>query len=120
MTKKINYKYLDNQYYDDGNKRWSVSRLVFLAQDLKPFTIPMKALNVYNIYPKAKSTPDFIKRINRVLDADLSFPIILDEEGYVMDGRNRICKALLENKKTIKAVRFKKNPRHCTTKEKKE
>jgi len=41
----------------------------------------------------------------------LSYPIILDDEGYVMDGRHRIFKALLKNKPSIKAVRFTKTPK---------
>ncbi|GAG07020.1 unnamed protein product, partial [marine sediment metagenome] len=48
----------------------------------------------------------------QVNDADLSCPIILDDEGYVMDGRHRVMKALLLKKETIKAVRFEKNPVH--------
>ena len=48
-----------------------------------------------------------------VNSANLKYPIILDEDGEVMDGRHRIMKAMLENKKTIKAVRFNENPSPC-------
>jgi hypothetical protein len=49
--------------------------------------------------------------------ADLNFPIILDEDGEIMDGRHRIMKAFLEGKETIKAVRFDTNPDPCRIKE---
>ena len=44
------------------------------------------------------------------MDADLKYPIILDDDGYVMDGRHRITKALFQGKKSIRFVRFKKMP----------
>jgi hypothetical protein len=48
-----------------------------------------------------------------VYDSDLSFPIILDEDGALMDGRHRVMKAILIGQETIKAVRFDENPRPC-------
>lgn len=107
---KSKYQYLDEQIYCDGKKNWRVSRLVFLAKELKPFNLPMKHLNIFNLYPKSDDTLGYVKEMKKVLDADLKWPIILDEEGYVMDGRHRVCKALLESKKKIKAVRFKETP----------
>ncbi len=117
---KNKYKYLDNQVYSAKNENWRISRLIFLAQDLKPFNISMKALNIYDLFPVAKNTQDFIKHMKKVLDSDLSYPIILDDEGYIMDGRHRILKALFEGVKTIKAVRFDETPPCCyITKDKK-
>lgn len=109
----IKYKYLDGQVYREKNKAWRVSRLIFLSQNFKPFNIPMKALNIYDLFPVSKNTMDFIKHMKKVLDSDLSYPIILDDEGYIMDGRHRILKALFEGVKTIKAVRFDKTPPCC-------
>jgi len=40
-------------------------------------------------------------------------PIILDEDGELMDGRHRIMKALLIGLETVKAVRFDQNPPPC-------
>jgi hypothetical protein len=42
----------------------------------------------------------------RINDADLSKPIILNADGSLMDGGHRLCKALLEGRQTILAVRF--------------
>ncbi len=41
-----------------------------------------------------------------VMDADLDFPILLNEDGVIIDGRHRLCKALYLGEKTIKARRF--------------
>ena len=43
-------------------------------------------------------------------DTDLSYPIILSSDGRIMDGMHRVCKALIEDRKTIKAVRFLIDP----------
>ena len=45
-----------------------------------------------------------------MLDSDLAFPIILSNDGRVMDGMHRVCKALLENRTEIDAVRFVHDP----------
>ena len=105
--------HVKEQLFRDGNQRWSVARLITLAKDLDPFEIPLKHLNICYLYPKPKSTLDFVEHMRQVLEADLSFPIILDEEGFCMDGRHRVCRALLEKKETILAVRFEKTPMCC-------
>ena len=79
-----------------GNQRWSVARLIELS--------------------KGKLTlREMVMHMKAVQDANLRYPIILDEDGEIMDGRHRIMKALLLGKKTIKAVRFDENPTPCKT-----
>ena len=112
-----NLKGLDSQTFFDRDKVWRVSRLIVLSHDLEVMEIPLKHLNIYNLYPILDKTMDFVEYVRKVNKADLSCPIILDEEGYVMDGRHRICKALLLNKKTIKAVRFDETPVHDYTRD---
>lgn len=122
MTKnklKINSD-LDSQTYDDGNKSWRVARLIYLSQDLEKFKLPLKCLNIYGLYPKCKTTLSFVKHVDNINNADMNSPIILDEEGYVMDGRHRVCKALLEKREFVWAVRFEKTPEPCYTKDEKD
>lgn len=95
-----------------GNHEWSVPRLFELARDLPVMEIPLAHLNVYYKY-EGITLREFVTHMQAVLDADLSYPIILDEDGELMDGRHRIMKALLEKAETIKAVRFEKNPEPC-------
>jgi hypothetical protein len=45
-----------------------------------------------------------------MLDSDLTFPIILSSDGRVMDGMHRVCRALLEGRDSILAVRFVNDP----------
>ena len=43
-------------------------------------------------------------------EVDLSYPIILDQDGRVMDGMHRVCRAVREGIDRISAVRFATNP----------
>ena len=101
---------LNQQTFNDNGNRWFISRLIEKAKDLPEQEMPITGLNLYELSPKIKSIKSFVGHIKKVLDADLSFPIILDDEGYVMDGRHRVAKALLEGKETIKFVRFEETP----------
>ena len=45
-----------------------------------------------------------------IQSADLSYPIILDSNGRVMDGMHRVCKALMEGRPHVLAVQFQLDP----------
>lgn len=95
-----------------GKHHWSVARLIELAKDLEVMDIPITHLYIYHKY-ESLYIRDMVMHMRAVNDADLSFPIILDEDGEIMDGRHRVMKALLTEAKTIKAVRFGINPSPC-------
>ncbi|MCZ6678642.1 MAG: chromosome partitioning protein ParB [Candidatus Poribacteria bacterium] len=46
----------------------------------------------------------------KIIDADLDYPIILNADGYLMDGGHRIAKALIQGQTKIKAVQFEIMP----------
>jgi len=98
-----------------GKLEWSVPRLIELSKDLDVMRIPLLHLNMYYSYDKM-TLRQLAGQMRAVNNADLSFPIILDEDGEILDGRHRLIKAMLENKETIKAVRFIKNPEPCSSK----
>jgi hypothetical protein len=43
-------------------------------------------------------------------EADLSFPIILSQDGDIMDGRHRVAKAAWQGRTEIEAVQFERDP----------
>lgn len=102
----------DQQMAAIGRLKWSVARLVELARGLPVMDIPMAHLNVYNTYENL-TLRQMAGHIRAVMDADMNYPIILDEDGEIMDGRHRVLKALVEGLPTIKAVRFLENPDPC-------
>ncbi|MFN7130442.1 MAG: hypothetical protein ACK4N5_00070, partial [Myxococcales bacterium] len=60
-----------------------------------------------------RSTPTprhILAHMRRILDADLSRPVILDADGSLMDGAHRVCKALLLGVPALPTVRFPQTP----------
>lgn len=101
-----------NQSCRLGRNSWSVARLFELSRDLEVMEIPLNHLGIYYTYEKL-TLREMVMHMKAVNDADLNTPIILDEDGELMDGRHRLMKAMLLGKKTIKAVRFDENPSPC-------
>ena len=95
-----------------GKHSWSVARLFELSKSFKVMNIPIDHLNVFYKYENL-TLREMVMHMKATHDADLKPPIILDEDGELMDGRHRLMKALLNGEKTIKAVRFDKNPSPC-------
>lgn len=95
-----------------GKHSWSVARLFELSKDLPVMEIPLAHINMYYKYD-LMTLRELAGHIVAVNKADLNYPIILDEDGEIMDGRHRLIKAIIHGEKTIKAVRFTENPRPC-------
>lgn len=87
-----------------------IASIIESSKDLEVLEIPMKHLNINGYQLAAGSLRAVVASMKHVLEADMQYPIILDEDGWIIDGRHRVCKALLEGHETIKAVRFEVNP----------
>lgn len=106
---KIEFRKADplQDYYSDGQGgEYSVARLVDDSKHLKAFDMPIAGLDLSGVIWNQCNIFDLAFHCKKVNDADLSKPIILDWNGVVADGRHRIIKALMQGKKTIKAVRI--------------
>lgn len=71
--------------------------------------IPLDHLSLYYTYNHL-TLREMVTHMQAVNNADLNIPIILDENGELMDGRHRLMKAMLTGAEKIKAVRFDENP----------
>lgn len=92
-----------------GRNHWSVARLFELSRDLPVIEAPLDLLCVYYTYERI-TLREMVMHMKAVQDADLTAPILLDEDGELMDGRHRIMKAMLTGAETIKVKRFDENP----------
>ena len=101
---------------EQGLLAWDVDRLVELTVDLTPAEVPLSFIrelddtfwfNGDDDRPTCRNIALHAKLMN---ETDLRFPIILSQDGGVMDGMHRVCKALIEGKTTILAVRFQQDP----------
>jgi len=107
------------QYYfrpsPDGIRAWDVDRLVTLARDLPIMQVPLAEISEldqprwfdHGYVPTCRSVAEHARLIN---EADLSFPIILSSEGHVMDGMHRVAKAAMEDRESILAKQFARDP----------
>lgn len=102
----------ENTYSVDG-KVWSVTNLIARAKELEPFDLPLAAIYLgTEVWPPDGSPYGMAFHMRRALDVDTSYPVILCEKGFIMDGWHRVLRALIDGKATIKAVRFTKTPPH--------
>jgi hypothetical protein len=99
----------EDQMVSIGNKSWSIPRLFELSRSLPVFSIPIDHINVSQRYHEL-SLRDLVMHMKAVKKADLKYPIILGEDGELLDGRHRIMKAILKGHKSLLAVRFQENP----------
>lgn len=102
----------ENTYSDEG-KVWTVTNLIARARDLEQFDLPLAAIYVdTEVWKPTGSAYGIALHMRRALDVDTSYPVILSQEGFIMDGWHRVLRALIDGKTTIKAVRFQSTPPH--------
>jgi hypothetical protein len=97
---------------DDATNAWDVDRLVTLAREVPATQVPLDAIwQVDRPYWGTALTPRHLAvHTQLVLDADLSYPIILAADGRVMDGMHRVVKAILSGQLTIAATQLRVTP----------
>lgn len=98
----------------DGNKVWEVTSLIYQVQkqNLEVFELPLCGINLATTCWESGDLKikNFAKHWKRANETDLNYPVILDDDGFIMDGWHRVAKALFLGLSTIKAVRFDKTP----------
>ena len=94
---------------------WWTQRLWELSQDLPIITVEIGSIKEFEqncwFFTLEDATCKAVARhAQRIFQADLSYPIILSAEGFLMDGGHRISKAWLNGMTEINAVRFEIDP----------
>ena len=99
-----------------GFLAWDVRRLIRIASGLPVRQIAVVSIDELNEdqwYSHGATKPtckSVVEHCSLILAADLSFPIILDSRGRVMDGMHRVCKAFMEGRTHVPAVQFQHDP----------
>lgn len=104
---------LQHWYIDRCGNRYSVAKLIDDTKHLDAFDVPVAALNVGDEIWRGCSILELASHVRQVMDADLSYPILIDWNGDIADGRHRIIKALATGKRTILAKRITWKPDPC-------
>ena len=93
---------------------WYTERLWELSKNFEPFYISLDEITELDqdcwFGAKEPTLREVAEHAKRIADADLSYPIILNDDGSLMDGGHRICKALIEGQTSILAVKFTEMP----------
>lgn len=103
--------------YTRRGREYRTSDIIEAAKDLKVFNIPLCSIDISFDPWDIASLNEFIYHYRRIENADLSHPIILDDEGSICDGRHRVAKAILTGAKAIKAKRLTVMPEASVIKE---
>jgi hypothetical protein len=95
-----------------GFDAWDFDRLIRLSRGLPVHAVTVESVReVDTVYwfdnsTAAPTVRAVVEHARLMLDADLSFPVILGPDGRVMDGMHRIARAMLDGARTVSAVRF--------------
>lgn len=99
---------------DGRNLIWDVHRLVELTRGYPVRAVPLASIaeldECFWFEGEAPTCRAVAHHARLIHETDLTHPIILSASGRVMDGMHRVCKALLENRPTIAAVQFTRDP----------
>ena len=99
-----------------GLLAWDVHRLIALTAAVPPAEVRLDAIRELDepFWFGGDSEPATCRAVadhaRLIVEADLSYPIILGADGRVMDGMHRVAKAYLEGRTAILAVRLDVDP----------
>ena len=91
-------------FYYKAGKTWEDVKLWEATKDNEVKDYPIADFLKQDTYWNIGSFKDLAEEMKMVLKADYSYPIIIDEQGELVDGAHRIVHAYLDGVETIKAV----------------
>ena len=94
---------------------WFTQRLWALAKDLPIFEFEVSSFNCFDkdVWFGSQHKPTVkkvLEHYRKIEQARFDYPIILSQDGSIFDGVHRICRAYLDGRKTIPAVKFEIDP----------
>jgi hypothetical protein len=104
---------LQDYYSDVDGNLYSVAKLIDDTKHLKPFDAPLASIDISGKIWSDENIAGLAWHCKKVVKADLKKPIIFAWDGTIADGRHRVIKAIMQGKKTIKAVRMTWKPAPC-------
>lgn len=105
------------RFFTDGRAIWYIDHIWTAAAGL-----PTEDLSIDQVreldrvcwfseaWGKRPTCRAVIEHCQRMMDADMSYPVILGPTGEVLDGVHRIAKAMLAGQETVRAVRLPAMP----------
>ena len=99
-------------FIDEEGRVFKVESLHRAAENLPTtiYHIDREAVLEEMVMWQIKNFFDFLVHFRRVMEADLSVPLIVRSDGYVMDGWHRIVNAVYKGISELPEKRFINNP----------
>lgn len=91
-------------FYYHAGKAWEDVKLWEATKNNEVKDYPIADFLKQDTYWNIGSFKDLANEMKMVLSADYSYPIIIDEQGGMVDGAHRVVHAHLDGVETIKAV----------------
>lgn len=101
------------RFYSDGRGIWYIDRIWPLVAGLPEEDLPIDQVreldevcwfsDAWGVRPTCRLV---IEHCQRILAADLSYPVIMGPGGIMLDGVHRTAKAMLEGRTSVRAVRL--------------
>ena len=101
---------------EQGLDAWDVDRLISLSSSFPVYEISINEIKELDTPywsidgDQPPTVRDYAEHFKLMVEADLTYPIILKHDGRIMDGTHRVAKSLAEGRATIKAVKFDYQP----------
>jgi len=108
------FEYSENEYCRYGNT-YSVKDIIELSLNHNSFDMPISGIDISGMPWGNQSIKSYCYHVKRMNNADLKYPIILDDTGYICDGWHRLAMAIILGNKSIKAIRLTVMPEPTTT-----
>lgn len=105
--------------FSDGTRVWNVDDLIAASQDLPVFHRDVDDFPEWDEALWDEGSPptlqDYADHLQRVLQADLRYPLLLAPEGHLMDGAHRLVKARLLGITSVPCRQFTVTPQSSST-----
>ncbi len=103
------YEYWDC-YMLYKKKKYAVAELIECSKQYPVQYCPIEAIRTDYDSVDDGSYLDFVQHAKRVMEADTTFPILLARDGYILDGRHRLAKMMIDGVKQVPFIRLRTMP----------
>ncbi len=107
---KAPWRFDEKQTCTIGKRRYHVHDCIRLAKDLPVEAVQVRHLDMSYGCPCDGTLRSFIAHARMVASADLEHPILLNEDGVLIDGKHRLARAIMDGEPLIKVKRFDIDP----------
>lgn len=89
---------------------YSIAELIKHAESIKAIECPIEAIDMTYNAPNDNNILSFVEHMKRVLAANIRYPLLLAPDGFLLDGRHRLAKLVMNNASTVKIKRLHDMP----------